>query len=303
MNRRAFMRTTAAWTGAALLGQAESVEMPIADTHVHFWDPKHLHYGWFKDSDLFDRPYLPADYSGAIAPLLVERIVFVEAACQADQWLDEVAWVTRLATEDARIQGIVAAAPLEEGEGIRTTLETLAENRLVRGVRRFHGDNEAIPDTFVQGVRALAEFGLSCDVCVDHAKLPAVVTLVKRCPEVRFMLDHIGVPDLRGGDIDAWRQDIRTLSDMPNVWCKMSGVATAADHERWTRDDVAPAIEHVLNCFGFDRTAFGSDWPVMLKATTFPRWVETLRVFVAGCSEAELRRLFHDTAVAFYALG
>jgi len=278
------------------------VSFPIIDTHVHFWDSEHLDYGWLRGSELLNRPYLPGDYTEAIGPVRVEKVVFVEAGAPAKAAMPEVQWVTQLAKQDKRIQAIVASAPLERGDGVKADLETLAQNPLVKGIRpRFPGGGEP-PSPFVEGVHLLASIGFSCDVCVRWERLPAAIDLVRRCPDVRFMLDHIGVPNIREQKLDPWRAHLRDLAALPNVCCKMSGVATTADREHWQPDDLEPAIHHVIDCFGFERTAFGSDWPVMLLATTYPRWVEALAWAVRGCSEAELRRLFRETASAFYRL-
>jgi len=278
--------------------------IPVVDTHVHFWDTAGLDHPWLSGSELLNRPYLPADYSKAAEGVPVERIVFVEAACRKDLFLDEVAWVTELARQDARVQGIVAAAPLERGDAVKGDLERVAANPLVKGVRPSiqADDQNRLNDAFVEGVKALETVGFRCDACVGYAKLPAVIELARRVPNTRFMLDHIGVPDIRSGTLDPWRQYLRELSALPNVWCKVSGVATTADRDHWTTEDLRPAVEHVIECFGFERCAFGSDWPVMLLATPYVRWVETLAAIVEGASLDEKRRLFHDNAVAFYGL-
>ena len=278
------------------------LSFPIVDTHVHFWDPENIEYGWLRGSELLNRPYLPGDYTEAIGPVPVEKIVFVEAGAPAKDAMPEVQWVTELAKQDARIQGIVASAPLERGDAAKADIEALAQNALVKGIRpRFPGAAD-LPSAFVQGVNLLASVGFSCDVCVGCDRLQAAIDLVRKCPDVRFILDHIGVPNIRERNLDPWRDHIRDLAALPNVCCKMSGVATAADREHWQPDDLEPAIDHVIDCFGFDRTAFGSDWPVMLLATTYPRWVETLAGAVHGCSKTDLRRLFRETASAFYRL-
>ncbi len=319
MDRRRFLQTTgvaaalafAARGGSAADEATEDEPVPtvpyaLVDTHVHFWDPDHLRYPWLDNSDLLNQVYMRAEYDDAIAPYTVDQIVFVQAECIPEHWEDEARWVAELAEEDGRIQGIVASAPLEEGEGAFPMLERLAELPHMRGIRRLL-QGEADPEfmlqpDFVAGVQALPDYDMTFDLGVHRGQLPAVIELVGRCPEVQFMLNHIAVPDIRGGNLDPWRDQLRTLSELPNVYCKMSGVATAADHDNWTPADLRPAIEHVLDCFGFDRTAFGSDWPVMLLATTFPRWVDALSEIVADASESEKRRLFRETAQAFYRL-
>ncbi|MGN6672905.1 MAG: amidohydrolase family protein, partial [Thermomicrobiales bacterium] len=121
-------------------------------------------------------------------------------------------------------------------------------------------------------------------------------------PNVRFILDHIGKPNIKGHELDPWCEQLRALAALPNVICKVSGLVTEADHEYWTPDDLAPYVAHVLDCFGEDRVAFGGDWPVARQATTYPRWVETLDALTAGLSPAAKRKLWADNARRFYRL-
>jgi len=313
MKRRAFLRISAMAPASCLVrAQAETGEssdmpaFPITDTHVHFWDPGNLEYPWIRGSELLERPYLPEDYAEAIGDVDVEQIVFVQAACLKSQAMDEVDWVTSLADQEPRIRGIVADAPLELGEDVEPILGQLAENRLVKGVRRMvAGEKDPefmLQPGFVRGVQLLGENALTCDLGIHRGQIVAATALAKQCPNVKFMLCHIGVPDIKNRQLDPWRDHVRSLAGLPNVWCKLSGVATAADHAEWTPEDLRPAISHTLDCFGFERTAFGSDWPVMLLATSFPRWFEAVAYAIDGCSESEQSNLFRDTACGFYRL-
>lgn len=315
MKRRTFLKGAGAFSaaimGAELVHGADAADnapppFPIVDTHVHFWDTARLRYPWLENSALLNRPYLPRDYDEAVGPVKVGKIVFVEAACAGDQTQAEVDWVTALSETEPRIQGIVANAALEEGEAVLPRLEALAANPLVKGVRRFFPTDKEAPHgllpALAKGVQCLERFGLRFDLGLQRGQIPVAIEMVRRCPNVKFMLNHIGVPDIKAGALEPWRQEIRSLAACPNVFCKMSGAATLADHESWTPEDLKPALEHVVECFGFGRTVFGSDWPVMLLATDFPRWVAAAAWAVKGCSEAEKRRLFHDTAADFYGL-
>jgi L-fuconolactonase len=95
---------------------------------------------------------------------------------------------------------------------------------------------------------------------------------------------------------------MRQLAAFPNVTCKISGVITEADPERWTVDDVRPYVEHALEVFGEDRVAFGGDWPVVLNAAPYRKWVETLETITAGSSPVAKRKLWADNARRFYRL-
>ncbi len=278
---------------------------PIVDTHVHLWHPKQLRYAWLKQVPLLNRPFLLKDYNDAIGDLEVESMVFVQCDTHPDDGLKETSWVTSLAAGDPRIRGIVAWAPLEVGNCVAAFIEKLAEESLVKGIRRLiQGESVdfCIQPNFIDGVKTLSRHGLSFDLCIFHPQLANAIRLVEQCPDVQFILDHIGKPDIKNQLFEPWKQEIKVLADFPNVHCKISGVVTEADHENWSLDNVQPYIDHVIACFGFDRVIYGSDWPVSTLATDYKRWVETLQESVSGCSPEELRNLFHDNAVRFYKL-
>ena len=281
---------------------------PIIDTHLHLWDPGYLRYSWLDGNALLNKPYLLADYRKACGAVQVEKMVFLQCEVDFALFREEAAWVTSLAKQDPRIAGIVPWAPLEKGDAARADLEELlAANLLIKGIRRIIQFEPEIdfclrPD-FVKGVQALADYGLSFDICISHIQMANTIKLVAQCPNVQFILDHIGKPDIRQQIFEPWKSDIRTLAQFPNVCCKVSGLVTEADHKAWTKEDLKPYIDHVIDSFGFNRVIYGGDWPVAYQATEYPRWVETLEWAVAGCSESELHKLFHDNAEKFYRLG
>ena len=281
------------------------LDFPLIDTHLHVWDPRLLRYPWLEDIPLLNKPYLLEDYDRASRPVAIEKMVFLQAEVCA-QFQQEADWVDSLAEQDSRLQGIVPWAPLELGDAALPALEKLAANPRIKGIRRiiqFEPDIEfCLQPSFIEGVQLLPRYGLSFDICIIHYQMANTIKMVAQCPDVVFILDHIGKPDIKNGLLDPWRADIRTLSEFPNVWCKISGLVTEADHQHWTKEQLKPYIDHVIDCFGFDRVMYGGDWPVAYQATEYPRWVETLAWAVEGCSEAELRKLFRDNAIAFYRL-
>lgn len=279
---------------------------PIIDTHLHLWDTNYLRYPWLDENPLLNKPYLLSDFNQATGPVEVEKMVFLQAECDPSQFMQEAEWVTELAAIDPRIQGMVTWAPIELGDGARVHLEKLAQNTLVKGVRRiiqFEPDPEfCLRPDFVRGVQALPDYGLSFDICIHEGQMANTIKMVEQCPDVQFILDHIGKPQIRNHLMEPWQTELRHLAEFPNVWCKISGLVTEADHQHWTPDDLRPYIDHVIETFGFGRVMYGGDWPVAYQATEYPRWVSTLEDAVAGSSEEELRALFRDNAIAFYRL-
>ncbi len=278
--------------------------MSIIDTHMHLWDPNALSYPWLAEVPTLNRPYLLDDYRAACGGHDVEQMVFVQ--CETPQYLEEARWVAQLAEDEPRIAGIVARAPLEE-DAAGVALEQLAQLPLVRGIRRMIQSEPdpafCLQPNFIRGVKLLSNFDFTFDICISHSQLAGVIDMVRLCPEVTFILDHIAKPDIKNQVFDPWKAQIRELASLPNVWCKISGLVVEADHKAWTADDLKPYIDHVVACFGIDRIMFGGDWPVVVLASPLHRWIDTLKAHVADWSPADREKLFRENARRFYRLG
>ena len=305
--RRAFLKSsivaglgTVCWNPATWGAEppalpAPSADIPITDAHVHFWDPARLDYAWLRNSPI-GGPKLPTDYWKGVAGFKVEQLVFVQAECRRDQARAEAAWVEQLARQEPRLAAIVAFAPMDDEKALALALEDFSHRPLVRGVRHLL---QAEPDadfclrpSFVAGVKRLAAAKLVFELGAREEQLPAVAKLVEQCPEVSFVLDHLGNPSIGKGAFEPWGQSIRRLADLPNLSCKVSGAVTRADWKTWKPEQLKPYIDHVLHTFGFHRVLFGSDWPVCTLACSLRRWVEVLGELTSGCTRAERERLW-----------
>ena len=278
--------------------------LSIVDSHVHLWNPAQLRYPWLDELPALNRAVLPEDFVAASTPADVRTLIFVESGCEPAQSLAEVDWVAALAKQEPRLKGVVAHAPLEKGESVRAGLDALASRQLVRGVRRnLQSERDAefcLQPEFVAGVKMLAEFGFTFDACIRHEQLRRLVELAARVPEVTFVLDHFGKPDVRGRKTEPWAADLKALAALPNVVCKISGLTTEADWGRWQPADLAIYFQRALECFGFDRVLFGGDWPVATLATNYVRWVETVDNLFSFASQAERVKLFQTNAERIY---
>jgi L-fuconolactonase len=280
-------------------------DFPIVDAHVHLYDPTKLSFPWMKDVALLNKPHGPAYYDERTAGVTVDTIVFVEVDVAAGHHLAEVRWVSETAKSETRLKAMVAAMPLEKGTAIEPDIAAYAKFPLARGVRRLiqhHLDEPGwcLRPDFVAALKLLPKYKLSFDLCILHPQLADTIELVKRCPEVSFILDHIGKPGIKAGLTEPWRRQMRELAKYPNVMCKISGVVNEADHGNWTYEQIAPYVAHAIDCFGFDRVAFGGDWPVSELVVRYATWVEMVDRVTAGVSRAELRKLYRENAIRFY---
>jgi L-fuconolactonase len=279
---------------------------PIIDTHVHLWDPARIPLRWGAEAPAINTPHLIAEYDAARGDVAVDGMVFLECDVEAGRHLDEAAMVSEIGAGEPRLKAMVAHAPLEKGEAVAEDLDALARQPLLRGIRRLlqhEPDIQAVlNDDFIAGLNLLPRYNLHFEICIYHHQLGAIVDLVRRLPNVTFMLDHIAKPPIKAGGMEPWRTRMAELAALPNVMCKMSGLITEADHAAWQPADLRPYIDQVVDVFGFDRLVFGSDWPVLTLAGALPQWVAILDDALTGASDEELRYFWVENAQAFYRL-
>lgn len=291
--------------------------MKIIDTHQHLWDLDLFSYSWLAGGEpspasvagarpVLNRSFRMPDYLAGTAGLGVEKSVHLEADVDEPFMLAETRHILALADQaDNPLEGVVACARPEQPT-FRNYLDQIVGHPKLKGVRRIlHTQPDALgqSSTFRDHVRSLAGYGLSFDICVLARQLPIAVALVKHCPDVTFILDHCGVPQVKEKVLEPWRAHIREIAAFPNVYCKVSGVVAYADSTSWTPEDLRPYVEHVIESFGWDRVMFGSDWPVCTLSATYRRWVEALLASTASASPSDRTKLFHNNAMRVYRLG
>lgn len=275
--------------------------MTVVDSHVHLWDPTRFRMPWLDEEPTLNMAYGVAEFVHASSGLDVEAIVYVQVDATPAYGLLEARW----AAAQSRVGAVVAYAPMEDGEVVRTYLDELVKiGPLIKGVRRLL-QSETDPEftlqpALLQGLQLLPKYGLSFDICIRHHQLANTIRMVRACPETSFILDHIAKPDIRAHQLDPWREHMAELASLPNVVCKLSGMVTEADHAHWSLADLEPYVTHALDVFGQDRVMFGGDWPVVTLASSYRRWVDTLDQFTRHLSTEAKEKLWRTNAKQVY---
>ncbi len=278
--------------------------MKIIDTHQHLWDLDLFTYSWLDDVPSLRRSFRMEDYVKAGEGLGIEKSVHLEADVDEAYMLDETRHILALAEQDNPLEGVVACGRPEKPH-FADYLDQISGHPKLKGIRRVlhtQPDEVAQSSLFAENVRLLEAYGLSFEFCVRARQLPIVIRLISDCPKVSFILDHCGNPQVKEQVFDPWRQHIQEASKFPNVVCKVSGILANADLEKWTPEDVRPYVEHVIECFGWDRVMFGSDWPVCTLAAPLRKWVETLTLLTNSAGDENQQKLFYKNAARVYRL-
>jgi L-fuconolactonase len=272
------------------------------DAHQHFWRYAPETHAWIDDSmESIRRDFLPED----LAPLLASAGFDGCIAVQAQQTIGETEWLLSLADDYDFIRGVVGWVDLCSPD-VRDQLARVAAHTKLRGVRHIVQDEPddrfMLRDDFQRGIAALAEFDLAYDILIYARQLPAAVELARTFPDQRFVLDHIGKPDIRNNEIDRWSRGIAALSRNRNVWCKLSGMVTEADWATWTPATFTPYLDVIFDWFAPDRVMIGSDWPVCLLAGSYSDVTNIVQNYVEQRFPSHADAIFGETAAAFYGL-
>lgn len=249
------------------------------------------------------RPVLPPELEPILAHHGVAQTVLVQAATDEA----EADFLLSLAERHAFIAGAVVWLDMDSPDFERQLAARAAHPRFV-GVRPMIQDIEDPEWMRRASVRrafgALEEQQVCFDFLIKPHQLPATLEVLDAFPTLRAVIDHIAKPDIARGAREPWHSSLRRVSEHRNVYCKLSGMVTEADHERWTADDLAPYVAHALACFGPERSMFGSDWPVCTLAASYERVMRALEDNLErlALEPSALSRIFGETAREFYRL-
>ncbi len=291
------------------MSQKSVSELGMVDTHVHFWQFELLRRAWQPPPVIF-RTFAPEDLIDDAAAVGVNRCVLVEAGMTEE---DNRA-LADFAAGSELVEAMIAYADLESPT-LEQELDNFTKIPKFRGVRmRFEGHPD--PDilarqSVIDGIRKVAERSLIVEFLVDTSHLNDILGVYERVPDLKGMIEHMGKPDLRRGmDRTAWRQHMRALAEHTDAFCKLSvGPRVAAleeifahQGEGWDLEWIQPPIQYLVEQFGPERLAWGSDWPLVLLETDYAGGLQAVRDALGPIGADDEMRLFRTTAMQFYSL-
>jgi len=274
----------------------------IIDSHQHFWQVGRFEYPWMSSSlGVLYRDYLPDQ----LEPILKANGVSKTVLVQASNSVEESRWLLSLADQNPFIAGVVGWVDLTSDE-VDRQLDELSAHSKFKGVRHLvesePADDWLIQPQVLRGLNRLAAYGLSYDLLVHTRHLKHVQKLVDTCPDLKLVVDHMAKPPIASGEMEGWRQQLRSVAANKQIHCKLSGLVTEANWTSWETDDLRPYVECALELFGSSRLLFGSDHPVCLLAASYERVLGSFRELLEDLSTDEQERILAGNAAEIYRL-
>jgi L-fuconolactonase len=276
-------------------------KMKIIDTHQHFWNYDLKTHDWInEDMKVIRKDFLPAD----LAPILKENNVDGCIAVQADQTDAETQILIREANQNSFIKGVVGWVDLNSNE-IEAALASYTDTKVLKGFRHIlqaEPKGFMLAPSFKKGIDALTKYNYTYDLLIYASQLKEAKEFISNHSTQPIVIDHLAKPNIKEGEWESWKKDINEIAQYPNVYCKISGMATEANWNSWTLDTLKPYIDSAVEVFGTDRIMFGSDWPVCLVASSYEKWLKGLQNYFNTFSISEQEAFFANNAINFYKL-
>lgn len=271
------------------------------DAHQHYWQLSRGDYEWLTPQlKAIYRDFTPTD----LEPLLQAHDIQGSILVQAAPSVAETQYLLALADRHSSILAVVGWVDLMAADAPEQIAQ-LAQHPKLRGLRPMIQDIQDIDwmlsEQLQPAIAAIQTHNLCFDALVLPQHLTNLVKFQQRYPDLKIVIDHCAKPEIAEGSIDQWANDIQQLAAHHNCYCKLSGLVTEAASD-WKNADLAPYVNHLLNCFGSERMIWGSDWPVLNLASNYTQWLGATQALLATLSPNEQQQVFGINAQRFYSL-
>ena len=258
----------------------------MIDAHHHLWDLGAVDYPWlmekgkkrfFGDPTSIQRNYTIDEHIELAGAHGFKASVHIQVG--AANALEEAKWVDKIAKQNPSwpmVQVAFCDLSLDDCEHQLDELQKLSS---VVGVRQIigrspledtiSGTNTLLEsDAFKAGLQSISDRGLSFDLQIIPELLEQCASVFSQFQDLKVILCHAGSPYNRSTKgIAAWTEDLKHLSNLENVSCKLSGLGMF--EHNWTETSVKPIAKTVINQFGPKRVMFGSNFPVDSLSSSF----------------------------------
>ena len=278
--------------------------IPLLDTHLHLVHRDKASYSWTNDipelsSDNFtleDHKIITKDYG-------IKGALFMETGVDDSDYQKETHFINSIKnSSNSILVGIITSIRPEKKDEFDSWLEETTEMGVVGYRRILHvmPDNTSKSQTFINNINKLGHVNKPFDMCFLARQLPIAFELAKVCENTQFILNHCGVPNIAEEELDSWKNDIKTISKMPNVVCKLSGLMAYCAPGTSSYKIIEPYVNHILECFGPKRMIWGSDWPVVNLGKGLCEWINVTRKILANLSDDEAKSIAFSNAEQIY---
>ena len=278
--------------------------IPLLDTHQHLIIRSKANYSWTKEiPSLATDDFSQEKYTEITSNFGIAGSIFMESAVDDSDYQNETKYIKTLIDDSSnKIIGLISSIRPEDDKGFEHWLDVSIQMGVVGYRRILHEMPDEISqnEIFKKNIKKIGNAEKTFDMCFLARQLKIAIELAKDCSNTSMILDHCGVPDIANNAIDTWKEDIKSLSELPNVVCKLSGIMAYCATGTSSFETIEPYVNHVLESFGPKRILWGSDWPVVNLGKGLPEWIKVTRQILDKLSIDEANAIANGTAQNIY---
>ncbi len=292
----------------------------IIDAHHHLWDLDACHYPWlmergvvrfFGDPAPIQKNYLAADLRDDASSYELARSVHIQVGVANADEIKESLWLDDAAEGAGLPSALVGFCDLSSADA-QQVLDAQSAIKRLKGIRHIVGrsaDEDAATGSdsllgnpvWIENLASLRDRNLNFDLQLIPQQVERMVAVLQSMPDLRVALCHCGSPwDQSSAGLASWREGLQKLAALPNVYCKISGLAMF--NPQWSIEEIRPIVRACIETFGASRCMFGSNFPVDKLYKSYDEIWRAYEDIASDYSLVEQDRLFAGTAAAFYDL-
>lgn len=276
----------------------------MIDAHQHFWRIDEHDCTW-PTVDLADiyRDFLPVD----LEPLARAAGVSGSVLVQSQESDLDTEFLLQLADKSNLVKAVVAWVDLASPVAV-ARIQQLACHPKMRGLRpmlqNLPQDNWILNPDLEPAIVEMQLCNLSFDALVCVRQLLYLRIFAKRHASLPVVINHAAKPNIAGNEFATWAGGLAAMAELPQVYCKLSGLLTEANAEQGL-DELRSYVVQLYHLFGAERLMWGSDWPVLNLAPNsrykgYGDWLGLAKQLLPIATTSELDAIFGATAKRFY---
>lgn len=280
--------------------------IPIIDCHNHIWKlESNDNFSWITEGmDIIRRDFSIDD----LEKTLQENHISGSILVQAIPVTTESEYLITLAEQHDFIKGVIGWCDVSQGANkVQQALDNLkTHGSLLKGIRHMSQGlppEHLITKDFIEGCQTVGKNNLVYELLITEDQLSHATKLIKACPDVTFVIEHIAKPNIKNFSIKQWQENIHQIAlTSNNVYCKLSGMVTEADWHNWQQSDFEPYLDILYATFGEDKLIFGSDWPVCQVAGSYKQVLTIIQTWLSKHPQINAHKIFYQNAQKLYKL-
>lgn len=282
----------------------------IIDTHIHLFDLNKFKYPWLDFFPQLKKNFLISDYFEVTQKFDIKSVIFIETNVEECQAIEEAEYFTKICEKNKIPMGIICYVDIFD-DNFYSNIDEILKNQYIKGVRYvLHMDNIApktcLKEEFIDKIDYIGKKGLIFEICARMNELNDIYTLVKKCKDTQFVLNHMGNIDpnlFLNNTVDSnlliknWELNIKKLSTLENLFCKISGLYI---NKTVTTEVCEKIIGFCLDTFQQKKLIIGSNYPVSQEFFEINLWYNFLENLLKKYPEEFKENIFYNNSKKLY---